>query len=144
MQTKLLNADPRTYALIFATGEEAVTGIERFAAEEGLAACQVSAIGAVRGATLGYFDWALKDYRRIELDEQLEVLVLAGDIADRDGRPQLHAHAVFGRADGTTRGGHLMEALVRPTLEVMLIESPVHLHRVLDPETGLALIRTRP
>jgi uncharacterized protein len=143
MQAKLLNTAPRTWALVFATGDAAVAGIERFAAQEGLAACQVSAIGAVSGATLGYFDWERKAYQRIELNEQLEVLSLNGDIAERDGRPQLHAHAVFGRADATTRGGHLMEARVRPTLEVMLTESPAHLRRVLDPETGLALIRVR-
>jgi predicted DNA-binding protein with PD1-like motif len=34
-----------------------------------------------------------------------------------------------------------MEAHVRPTLEVMLVESPAHLQRAFDPESGLALIR---
>lgn len=142
MQTKTLNHSPRTYALVFETGEEAVAGIEAFAAEHGLSASQVSAIGAVQAATLGYFDWERKDYRRIEIAEQVEVLSMTGDIADNQGRPQLHAHAVFGCADGSTRGGHLMQAQVRPTLEVILVESPAHLRRVRDPETGLALIRT--
>jgi predicted DNA-binding protein with PD1-like motif len=37
-------------------------------------------------------------------------------------------------------GGHLLEAHVRPTLEVVLTESPRHLHKRKDPESGLALI----
>lgn len=58
-----------------------------------------------------------------------------------DGKPKLHAHAVVGRADGTTRGGHLIEAHVRPTLELIVTESPEYLKRERDPETGLPLIR---
>jgi hypothetical protein len=37
--------------------------------------------------------------------------------------------------------GHLGEAHVRPTLEVIVTESPAHLRKVTDPETRLALIR---
>ncbi len=63
------------------------------------------------------------------------------NVALAKGEPQLHAHVVLGKSDGTAHGGHLLEAQVRPTLEVILVESPKHLHRVHDPETGLALIR---
>ena len=37
--------------------------------------------------------------------------------------------------------GHLAEAHVRPTLEVIVTESPAHLRKVKDKESGLALIR---
>ncbi len=71
----------------------------------------------------------------------MEVLSLVGTIALKDdGEPQVHAHVVLGRSDGTTRGGHLLEAYVRPTLEVVIIESPEHLQRRTDKETGLPLI----
>ena len=140
MRTKTLNQNPRVYALIFDTGEEIVAGIEAFAGEHSLTASQVSAIGAVQAATLGYFDWTRKDYRRIELDEQLEVLSLNGDIALSDRQPRLHAHAVFGRADASTCGGHLMRAVVRPTLEVIVMETPGYLRREMDAETGLPLV----
>jgi predicted DNA-binding protein with PD1-like motif len=90
---------------------------------------------------LGYFDWLKKDYTRIPIEEQVEVLALVGDIALNDGEPKLHPHVVVSKADGTAHGGHLLEAHVRPTLEVIITESPTHLHRRSDPETGLALIR---
>jgi uncharacterized protein len=62
------------------------------------------------------------------------------DIALKDDGPQVHAHVVLGKADGSAHGGHVLEAHVWPTLEVVLTESPKHLHRKFDPETGLALI----
>ncbi len=69
--------------------------------------------------------------------------MLAGDVALQDGRPKVHAHAVLGRSDGSTRGGHLHEAHVRPTLEVVLTELPAHLQRTMHDESGLALIDLR-
>ena len=78
---------------------------------------------------------------RIPVKEQVEVLALVGDIALQEGKPKLHAHVVLGRRDGSACGGHLLEARVRPTLEVIVTESPAHLRREHDPVTGLALIR---
>ncbi len=91
--------------------------------------------------TLGYFDWETKEYQKIPVREQVEVLSLIGDVALKDGEPKVHAHVVVGRSDGSTRGGHLLEAHVRPTLEVILTESPAHLRKQIDEESGLALIR---
>jgi predicted DNA-binding protein with PD1-like motif len=92
--------------------------------------------------TLGYFEWETKQYRPIPVDEQVEILSLVGDVAlTPDGTPGVHAHVVVGKADGTAHGGHLLRAAVRPTLEVMLSETPTHLQRLLDPAAGIPLIR---
>jgi hypothetical protein len=131
----------RSFALVFDIGEEPVSLITTFAADHHMRAGRFSAIGAFSDALLGYFDWQKKDYEKIAIREQVEVLSLLGDIALADGQPRVHAHVVLGRRDGEARGGHLLEAHVRPTLEVILTESPAHLERVHDPETGLALIR---
>jgi uncharacterized protein len=131
----------KTYALVFDSGDEVVSGLNDFAGENRIGAAQLSAIGAFSDLVLGYFDWEAKEYTRIPVREQVEVLSLLGDIALDDGEPKVHAHVVVGRSDGTTRGGHLLEAHVRPTLEVILVESPGHLRKQIDRETGLALIR---
>ena len=65
---------------------------------------------------------------------------LMGDIALGEGKATLHPHVVVAKSDGSAHGGHLLEALVRPTLEVIVTESPAHLRRKPDPQTGLALI----
>lgn len=142
MRSKLLYDGPqRTYALVFDTGDEPVADLERFAAEHNLTATQLTGLGAFQEAVVGYYDWIKKDYRRIPIKEQVEVISLVGDVVLSDGKPKLHAHVVLGREDGSTRGGHLLEARVRPTLEVILTESPAHLKREKDAETGLPLIR---
>ena len=78
----------------------------------------MSAIGAFENATVGWFDFQTKQYKRIAVDEQCEVLSALGDVAmGDDGKASLHVHAVLGLSDGSTRGGHLLEGKVRPTLE---------------------------
>lgn len=141
MRHILLGDGPqKTFALIFAKGDEVVRETTTFARREGVTAAHFTAIGAFADAVLGYFDPGRRDYRRIPVQEQVEVLTLAGDIAVKDGEPRVHAHVVLGRADGSTRGGHLLEAHVWPTLELVLTESAAELRRRSDPETGLALI----
>lgn len=141
MESRLLHTSPKTWAIIFRSGDELASGLKSFATENGLTASNFQGIGAFSGAVLGYFDWQTKDYARINIREQVEVLSLLGDIALKDGRSSVHAHVVVGKADGSAHGGHLLEAHVRPTVEIILTESPSHLQKVHDPETGLALIR---
>jgi len=144
MRATLLHehAGQKTFAIIFDTGDDPVAGLHHFARKHNLGGSHFTAIGAFQDAFIGYFDWAKKDYLRIRVGEQVEVLSLVGDIAEgENGEPKLHAHVVLGKRDGTVVGGHLLEARVRPTLEVVLVESPKHLRRKHDSETGLALIR---
>ena len=144
MRTKLLNESGglRTFAVILDTGEEVMASLKEVAAREKLTAAQITAIGAFSDATLGYFDWDKKEYLKIPVGEQVEVVAMLGDIGEEeDGKPALHVHLVLGRRDGTALGGHLLEAHVRPTLEVIVNESPAHLRRRKDAVTGLALIR---
>jgi predicted DNA-binding protein with PD1-like motif len=143
MKSKLIyeHHGEKTFALIFDTGDEVMSNLVEFAGSNELGAARLTAIGAFSEVTLGYFDWEKKDYKKIPVREQVEVLSLIGDVALKDGEPKVHAHVVVGRSDGTTMGGHLIEARVRPTLEVILTESPAHLQKQVDEESGLALIR---
>jgi uncharacterized protein len=136
------NTGQRTFAVVLETGDEAIGCLQSFVAKEKVTAAQISAIGAFSDAVLGYFDWQKKDYLRNTISEQIEVASLLGDVAlSPDHKPALHLHAVLGRRDGTAFAGHLLSGHVRPTLEVILTESPAHLQKVYDPESGLALIR---
>lgn len=141
MKTRLLEQGAQsTYAMIFDKDEEFIARLTSWAKEKKLAGSHFTAIGAFREVTLGYFDREKKEYQKIPVREQVEVLSLIGDIALKDDMPQIHAHVVVGKADGSAHGGHILEARVWPTLEVILTESPTHLCRKFDPETGLALI----
>ena len=141
MRSKILNEKGESsYALIFDTGDEPMSLLTRFAEKQRIHAARFTAIGAFSEAVVGYFDWQNKDYVKIAIGEQVEVLALVGDIAIAKGKPKVHAHVVLGKRDASAHGGHLLEARVRPTLEVVLTESPAHLVREHDPQSGLALI----
>jgi uncharacterized protein len=146
MKSKLIHEEngQRTFVVVLGTGDEVRDCLGRFAGRERLSAARLTAIGAFERATLRFYDWEAKDYQPIPVEEQVEVASLNGDIAlDQSGEPKLHLHAVLARRDGAAVGGDLQEGRVRPTLEVMVTESPAHLRRVHDAETGLALIQIR-
>jgi uncharacterized protein len=137
---KLAGGDEKSWILVFDTGDEAMAELQQFARDNALSAARFTGIGAFSEVSIGYFDWERKDYLPIAIDEQVEVLALTGDVALDDGEPSVHAHVVLGRRDGSTAGGHLLEAHVRPTLELVLTEAPAELRKSYDRETGLALI----
>jgi len=140
---KLGQSEQETFALIFDKGDEFISALTEFAESNNIGGSHFTAIGAFSDVILGYFDRQRKDYKKIPIEEQVEVLSLIGDIALKDDKPQVHAHVVVGMSQGTTRGGHLLAAHVWPTLEVVLSESPRHLCRRTDEENGLALIDLR-
>jgi predicted DNA-binding protein with PD1-like motif len=142
MKSKLLQDGPeKTFALVFDAGEEVVAGLLQFAKDHKLSGAHLTAIGAFERVTLGFFDVAKKDYKKIAIQEQVELMSLIGNIArDEKADPKLHAHVVVGKSDGTAHGGHLLDAYVRPTLEVVVVEASQHLRRTMRGEFGLALL----
>lgn len=142
MRSKQIADDPKTLVVILDTGDEILSSLKSVAQAEHLAGSSFKAIGALSEVELGWFNWESKKYQTaVKLKEQVELLSLIGDIALKDGKPQVHAHLVIGRQDGTAHGGHLVSATVRPTCEIVITESPKHLQKEIDPESGLALIR---
>jgi uncharacterized protein len=142
MKSRLVSRAPAgVRVVILDSGDEAFAVLTKFVNDEKLSAASLTAIGAFERATIGWFDLAAKSYRKIEVNEQCEVLSAIGDVAvDEDGRASLHVHVVLGLSDGTTRGGHFLSGIVWPTLEVVLTEAPATLRRRKRPELGIALV----
>jgi predicted DNA-binding protein with PD1-like motif len=143
MRSKLVSkpGETRVWIAILEIGEEAKAQLLALAKTQEIENASFVALGAFEKAVIAYFDWHKKAYQNIPVDEQVEVITLVGDIVPDDkGKPSLHAHTVLGRSDGSTRGGHLIEGYVRPTLEVTVTELPAHLRRHKHPELGVALI----
>lgn len=141
MKFKLINDDRlKTFAIVLDKGDKAMDCINSFARAHAISAAQFTAIGAFSKATLGFFKPDRKDYKKIEIEEQTEVLSLMGDITLYEEKPKVHAHVVLGKEDGTAHGGHLLEAIVNPTLEIILSESESHLKRKIHGEVGIPLI----
>jgi predicted DNA-binding protein with PD1-like motif len=154
----------RKFVLVLDAGEEAVASIQAFARQQNLQGSTVLGIGAFETCAFGHFNSATKEFTRNDVTVQSEVLALNGNIAgglgDNDGHedddghdhghdhgaaeddgPHLHLHCVVGLNDASTRGGHLIQGIVRPTMELVIEESPVHLSRGLDRASGLVLLQ---
>ena len=142
MQVQLLNpGEPaKQYAVIFYQGDEAFSGLVEFAEKYQVTSAHFTAVGALHGATLGWFDPQRKMYKKIPIVGQHEVIGMSGDIALYQGKPVVHTHMVVGNSDGTTRAGHVLAAYVSPTLEVMVTVDPMTMHKRFDPATDLTLI----
>jgi len=141
MHFKLVNHEPKTFVVVFDPNDEVVRELEDFCAEESVGAASFKAIGAFSRAVVGYFDLTTKKYKEIPVNEQVEVLSLIGFITLYKDQPKLHAHVVLGRSDGSTCGGHLLSAIVKPTLEVVITELPAYLHREMNRDFGIPLIK---
>ena len=142
MRVDRLEAPETTWVIVLDTDEEIVESLTSFARERQILGDSIRAIGAFSSVRLAYFEWDTKQYRTsVDLSEQVELVSLNGDIAERDGEPQLHAHAAVALADGRVLGGHVQSATVRPTCEVILTATPEPIRKRIDPESGLALIR---
>ena len=162
MRHKLLEHDDgrRKFVLVLDAGEEAVASIKAFAKQQELQGSTVAGIGAFETCSFGHFNPATKEFTRNDLTVQAEVLALNGNIAgelgqhdghedddgdgdsdSEDNGPHLHLHCVVGLNDASTRGGHLIQGIVRPTMELVIEESPVRLNRGLDRASGLVLLQ---
>jgi hypothetical protein len=142
MKSKLLSEahGRREWAIIFDAGDDPAAGLKQFAEEQQLHAAHFTGIGAFARLKVAWFDWHSKTYQPIEINEQVEVLSLLGDVAESEGKPVVHAHICVSKKDGSAHGGHLQGGIVRPTLEVVMVESPAHLRKSYRPEFGIALI----
>ncbi|MBZ9995210.1 PPC domain-containing DNA-binding protein [Mesorhizobium sp. BH1-1-4] len=143
MKSRLVNEanGQRTFVVVLDPGEEAFSALTSFAVDQKIGSASLTAIGAFQRAIVGWFDLESKSYRKIPVEQQCEVLSAIGDVATGDdGKPSLHVHTVLGLSDGTTRGGHLLEGTVLPTLEITVVEAPAHLRRRKRAELGVALI----
>lgn len=142
MQVKLTLDTPgeKAYAIIFHKGDEALSGLTDFAIKYNVQDAHFTAIGAVSSATLAWLDLPKKNYHPIPVSQQVEVLSLVGDIAGFNSKPVVHMHAVLGKSDGTTVGGHVFELNVDPTLEVFMTVDSTPLQKKPDDASGMKLI----
>lgn len=144
MEVHILHDEPgnRQFTLVFETGDPVIRELEAFMDEFNVRAGHLTALGAFQEATLAYYDWGPKEYAEIPVDEQMEVASLVGSLArDEEGSARVHVHCVLSRKSGDVVAGHLVQARVRPTLELFVLEGGALLVRRPDEDSELELIR---
>ena len=133
-------ARQRQFLLVLDGGDDVMASLLGFAQQNGITGAALHGIGAFAQATVAYWNKETKEYEEIAVDEQVEVLSIAGSLATSGDEVKVHAHVVLGRRDGSAIGGHLVRATVFPTLEVFITDMGARLVREKDPATGLMLL----
>ncbi|KAA2243892.1 DNA-binding protein [Chitinophaga agrisoli] len=136
------NGTTKTYAVIFAAGDEVLSGLKEFAIKYKVQSAHFTAIGDAISSKYGWYDKSRQMFKVFKIDNFAEITSLVGDIALYNGTPVVHGHVNFGTEDGTVRGGHLLEAVVSPTLEAIVTVEPEALYKKLSPEFGISVIDT--
>lgn len=131
MKVKLLStAGPvKTYVLVFVKGDEVMSGLTEFAQQYHVTSAHYQAIGDALSARIGVYDYGRKQFKVIPITEPAEVTSLTGDIAVLNGKPAPHSHLNLAAADGSVRGGHLLELIIGPTLELFVTVEPTPLYK---------------
>lgn len=123
-----------------AHGGDLLAELTNLCTEKNVTLGSLQAIGAVRRATIGYYDQAERTYAFETIDEPMEILSLVGNVSLKEGVPMVHAHVTLGREDGSAIGGHLAEGTEVFACEYILRRfSGAELHRTFDEPTGLPL-----
>ncbi|MBQ6265187.1 MAG: DNA-binding protein [Clostridia bacterium] len=129
-----------TYVLRLEKGEEIVETIKAFCTGENLLCAEVSGIGAVGAATLGFYDVGTKEYSKTVVEGPLEMVSLLGSVTQKDGEPYLHLHASFSGKDCNCIGGHLNSAVISLTGEIFLRKIDGSVGRRAQEETGINIL----
>lgn len=130
----------KNYVLIFADGDEVLSGITDFANKYNVKDAHFTAIGALKTSISGWYDARKKAYTLNHINQQTEIVSLIGNISLLNGKPVVHAHFAVGFPDGKVEGGHLIEAYTFPTVEMFVTVDPTPIYKHLDQDTGLNLI----
>lgn len=139
------------YALVLERGEELISTLTAFCAEQNISGANFNAIGAVEKVQIGYYDLPKREYFFRNEPGVFEVASMTGNVAlagpdvsvGAGGKPFIHAHAVLSRCDEScaTVGGHIKEAYVAVTLEIFMTVLSQPLERALNDDVGLKLLK---
>jgi predicted DNA-binding protein with PD1-like motif len=111
----------RTFYVTFGAGDEVMSGLTEFAEKNHITSGSINGIGGLATATLGWGDPEKGGVKPIPVDRKCELASLLGNIAMQNGKIYVHAHAVVSFADGSTQGGHLIDAHANPFVEILIV-----------------------
>lgn len=142
LKVKLLNETGKghkVYLVVFQRGDDILSGLSAFAEKYNIGFAHFTGLGAVSSARLGCYDRAKEMYHIIPVKGQAETVSFIGNIATFNGKPTVHVHMAVAQSDGLVRGGHLFQATVWPTLEVVVTVEPLSIYKKKENDTGFAL-----
>ena len=131
----------KTYFGKFDNEEDILKSLNDFCNRNNIRTGQFSIIGAVKRASLGFYNQEKKVYDKVNnYDKPMEIVSCSGNISIKDEKSFVHMHMVVSDEDGNAFGGHVMTGT-----EIFAGEFVIHsfkgedLVRSTDKQTGLPL-----
>lgn len=121
-------------------GEEIVAQLKKVCEAEDILLADISALGAVDGFKVGVFDTADKTYKANSFRGSFEIVSLTGTVTQMNGAFYAHLHMSAGDGEGKVFGGHLNEAFVSATCEMVIDIISGEVGRKFDKDVGLNLL----
>ncbi|MGH9740477.1 MAG: PPC domain-containing DNA-binding protein [Candidatus Acidiferrales bacterium] len=118
---ELPTADSHTYEVSFGTGDEIISGLTQFAEQHHIVSAHLTGIGGLTSAKLGWGSPTIPGMKEIDVTQKCELVSLIGNISMRGQYPYVHLHGVVAFSDGSTKGGHVVEAHVDPIVEIFVV-----------------------
>lgn len=128
----------------FDRGEEFTSSLQELCEKENIKLASVSAIGALNAFTAGVYMVDEKRYVKNEFKGCFEIVSLTGTVNTKGGKYYSHLHISAGDESGRVFGGHLNEAHISATAEVVIRMINGEVDRFYDDTTGLNLFKFKP
>ena len=123
--------------LTLAKGDFINQTFEVFAEKKGVGCAWLNGIGALENPEIGYYSIKDKKYHRKQFKGEFELTSLIGDITMKDGKPFAHTHITFSDTDYQVYGGHLFDAKITATGEIVLSLTDSKIDREYNKNIGI-------
>ncbi len=121
-------------------GKDLLKSVTEVCEEKKIRTGSVQLIGAVKDATVGFYNQENKQYESLHFDQPLEIISSFGNVSIKDGNIFVHLHVTLSGKSGTAYGGHLMSPTEVFACEYSITElEGEELVRKYDEVTGLYL-----
>jgi len=133
-----------TYIVRLDPGDRIIASLEALCDRDRIGTAAFEGIGVVAEAEIGHYDTGSGDFATINIHEPCEIVSLQGNVTTRDGKPFVHAHISLAGREFGVRGGHLREAVVSATAEIVLTRYFEAIGRRKDAATGVEMLDLKP
>ena len=105
--------------------------------KENISNAWINGIGAIDSVEVGYMDVVNKKYQKRNFNDNYELISLIGNITIKDGVPFVHTHITFSDTEYKVFGGHLFDAKITATGEIILTVADSKIDRQFNENVGI-------
>lgn len=129
-----------SYVVRLNKGEEVIETLKELCLKEDIKLAEITGLGASNLVEIGVFNVNTKEYNTKVFEGMFEITSLVGNATRKEDDVYLHIHINFGDEEGNVKGGHLVQARISATSEIIIRKIEGEVGRKLSDEIGLNLL----